>query len=315
MPHRLDLQHWLIKDGFYGGRELVFAPVDLAKQSSERVQILDSACGTGRSRSIGRVASAHTVSGIWSVELAKKYPNTTQFTLVDYNTGPCKHRFPELPDNAKLAQFNLLTDFDKHPEWKNHFDLIHQRLLVFAFPAEQWKSVLKGYYDSIKPGGYIQLEEFEPAEAKMGPHMETLKRLIQEISVPRGIHPESIAKDVHKWLEEAGFVDIQVERVYMPFVEEIKNEPVPNAVQLWGKNTVAAIAAPALKMGKISQEDHAELMKGSQEEFANPRPEHTFPMVSFVARVSSPPNYSITIDANEAARNQCRAFGMLCYHL
>jgi len=266
---RLDLQHWLIKDGFYGGRELVLAPVDLAKATgNDKIQVLDSACGTG----------------IWAVELAKKYSETTQFTLVDYNVGPCKHRHPELPVNAKMQQFDLVSDFDKHPDWKNRFDLIHQRLLIFAFPAAQWKSVLKGYFASLKPGAYIQLEEFEPADSKMGPHMETLKRLIQEISIPRGIHPETIAKDVQQWLEEAGFVDIKSERVYLPYGKEIQNEPVPDAVGIWGRNTVMAVAAPALKMGKVSQKDYDEMLKGTEQEFYNPKPDYTFSMVSFVAR-------------------------------
>lgn len=232
------------------------------------MQILDSACGTG----------------IWSVELAKKYPETTHFTLIDYNTGPCKHRHPELPANAQLQQFDLLGDFEKHPDWKDRFDLIHQRLLIFAFPAQHWKSVLKGYFASLKPGAYIQLEEFEPAESKMGPHMETLKRLIQDISIPRGIHPETISKDVQQWLEDVGFVDIRVERVYLPYMKDIQNEPVPSAVKVWGRDTVMAVAAPALKMGKISQKEFDEMVEGSQQEFADPKPDYTFPMVSFVAR-------------------------------
>lgn len=269
---RLDLQHWLLRDGFYGGKELVFAPLDLSKppHTADKWQILDSACGTG----------------VWAVELASKYPQTTEFTLLDYNTGPCKHRNPQLPENARLEQFNLLTDFDNHPEFANRFDFAHQRLLVFAFPAAQWKAVLKGYFAALKPGGYIQLAEFEPAEARMGAHMETLKRLIQEISVPRGIHPESIAKDVEQWLKEVGFEEVKVDRAYLPYMEDIPNPPVPDAVAAWGKDTVTAVAAPALKMGKISQEEHDEMHRGLMEEFRNPKPEHRFSMVSLVARVS-----------------------------
>lgn len=54
---RLDLQHWMLRDGFYVGKELVFAPVDLGKGvNGGKTQVLDSACGTGASDDFGRSA-------------------------------------------------------------------------------------------------------------------------------------------------------------------------------------------------------------------------------------------------------------------
>ena len=106
------------------------------------------------------------------MELLEDCPETTEFTLLDFNINLCKWAYPTLPNNIRLHSFNILEDFAMHPEWADRFDLVHQRLMFFAFTPEQWPNVLQSYFRVTKPGGYIQLFEYNPDYANRSPWLE-----------------------------------------------------------------------------------------------------------------------------------------------
>ncbi|CAJ0885479.1 16391_t:CDS:2, partial [Entrophospora sp. SA101] len=115
------------------------APVE-KKLKYGAARVLDAGCGTG----------------IWIFELAKMYPNST-FIGVDITISFTPNNYQK-PSNAAFLESNLLEGL---PFPDNTFDYIHQRHMITAFTELQWPGILKELARVLKPGGYLELCEYE----------------------------------------------------------------------------------------------------------------------------------------------------------
>ncbi len=124
---RLNFQHHLLKSLLAGNYA---APINNLHS------VLDVGCGTGR----------------WVTEMAQEFP-ATQVVGLDIQ-HPILHI--QQPANTLF----LLGDILKGLPFANQsFDFVHQRLLVAAIPAANWRSVILELMRVTRSGGWIELVE------------------------------------------------------------------------------------------------------------------------------------------------------------
>ena len=216
------------------------------------------------------------------MEVLNEVPRSTSFTLLDNNL---KMLPSDLAENVQLQSFNVLEDFPKYPEWKGQFDLIHQAMMVAAYTTEQWRQVLREYYDLLKPGGYIQLLEFDFAHMDSGPWQIWGKDWCTKLAGRRNINL-FIAQELVTLLGETGFTVVRRDERHPRFTDTSVEQPYPNAISDWYFNTVTAGCVKGHELGMISGEEWHSFQTGLKEESKNLKSEYEFKAVMIVARVN-----------------------------
>jgi hypothetical protein len=113
-----------------------------------------------------------------------------------------------LPSNVTFHKESILH---LPPEWTNKFALVHQRCLVGSLRRNEWIIAITNIYNSLKPGGWLQLFEADDW-INTGPMLQSFNAFTENyVKVKRG---EGLYPGGHflwkKIMEEAGFVDIHV---------------------------------------------------------------------------------------------------------
>ncbi|KAI8612723.1 S-adenosyl-L-methionine-dependent methyltransferase [Chytriomyces sp. MP71] len=72
---------------------------------------------------------------------------------------------------AKCVFGNVL---ERLPYEDNSFDYVHQRFLTFGIPKNKWPAVVAELIRVTKPGGWIELMEFDAVHHRMGPNHKKL---------------------------------------------------------------------------------------------------------------------------------------------
>ncbi|KAK4540740.1 hypothetical protein LTR36_008955 [Oleoguttula mirabilis] len=101
-----------------------------------------------------RVADVGTGTGAWLNDLAAESPSSWSYTGFDIsdaqfpqtNTGPCR-----------FTTLNILDDVPD--EYREHFDVVHLRLLVCGLSGADWATTARNASQLLKPGGWIQWHE------------------------------------------------------------------------------------------------------------------------------------------------------------
>ncbi|KAI9313472.1 S-adenosyl-L-methionine-dependent methyltransferase [Dichotomocladium elegans] len=196
---RVHLQHWLLKVIFNGNYN---SPVEDALVKG--IRVLDSGCGPGT----------------WTLDMAKTYPNST-FYGVDIST-----RFPEAikPPNCHFKVHNIL-ETNGFPD--NHFDFIHQRLLIAGLLKDHWRKVwylrpdlimycansvnkvITDYVNKLAPGGWLECAE--PAfglSHNIGPKYQVLIDAFNAMCQARGLFAD-IPNHLEDIFRDAGLINIE----------------------------------------------------------------------------------------------------------
>lgn len=191
LPHhqeeieRLQRQHEFIKASNDGALTHVHLPAG--------ARVLDSGCA----------------DGTWLADLART-SDRADLKLHGMDLGSTLFR----PDaRLDLRKHDVRSPVPESWGWKNSFDLVHQRLLVWGIGKEEWPAVVSNLASLVKPGGTLQLVEAEWVLDKYDDNAPQQKKLgqIQEWSC------ESSGMDVHVWkrfpsmLEKLGFADVKTE--------------------------------------------------------------------------------------------------------
>jgi len=196
LPHhkeeieRLQRQHEFIKAATDGELTHVKLPVG--------ARVLDTGCADGN----------------WLSDLAgfsgEEASNRKDLSLHGADLGSSLFRSDPRLD---LREHDVRTPFPESWGWKNSFDLVHQRLLVWGIGKDEWATVVSNLADVVKPGGTLQLVEAEWVLSSYADNMPQQKKLalVQEWSC------DSSGMDVHIWkrlpelLKPLGFTDISTE--------------------------------------------------------------------------------------------------------
>jgi len=112
-----------------------------------------------------------------------------------------------VPPNCKF----LVDDCNSEWVFSQRFDLIHTRAMTAG--VKDWPRLMQQAYDHLKPGGYIELQEFSivvhctPDTAEPKPHMVKWAEQMNEAVGKAGLDPVAPSK-FDRQLQEAGFTNI-----------------------------------------------------------------------------------------------------------
>ncbi|CAG8561052.1 17192_t:CDS:2 [Funneliformis caledonium] len=139
---RLHMQHFLMRYAWQGN---FASPVEQILTGVDS-KVLDVGCGAGS----------------WSFEMATIYPNAK---IIGVDISPVQ------PSGIKPKNFTFFqADItDGLPFADETFDFVFQRFLVGSIPKEKWFSVIKELTRMLKPGGYLELVEFDVLAESLGP--------------------------------------------------------------------------------------------------------------------------------------------------
>ncbi|KAI9832860.1 MAG: hypothetical protein M1826_001027 [Phylliscum demangeonii] len=185
---RMDLHYELMRMAM-GGREF-FAPL------SDPTMIMDIGTGTG----------------MWPMVMSEIFPNCK---IIGTDLSPIQPG--EVPPNVQFVVDDMAEDDWLYP--LDHFDFIHTRVLLGCF--EDFRDVVKRSYRYLKPGGWMESQEFMTTpycdDGTMHhdwPYAEWA-RTIEEAAMVAG-RPLRIANKLKRWYKEAGFVDVHEEVFKVP---------------------------------------------------------------------------------------------------
>ena len=115
--------------------------------------------------------------------------------------------------NLDLQELDVRVPAPARLEWTNSFDLVHQRLLIWALRGPDWQRVLRNHYEILKPNGWIQLVEGRwvdrehSFDTQKSPALAKMTKLQKWTTAAFGMDIY-VAYELEGLLRRAGFVNI-----------------------------------------------------------------------------------------------------------
>ncbi|TVY84819.1 N-methyltransferase tcpN [Lachnellula suecica] len=205
---RLNLQHYLWKYG-------------LGYNLHPQIPLTGANC---------KIADLGTGTGIWLLDLAQQVPDSTQLYGFDISDSQYPHE-EHLPRNVHLS---VLDHLSPNPpiELQGIFDVVHLRLFLGNVPGGDPTGFLKHALKLLRPGGYIQWDEFDPlrgvaegAGGEPSPEVEKILKFMQTV------------KD-HSWVERlpVTFKEFGLDNIEVVFAHE----------QLWQRKMASEMSCSVI---------------------------------------------------------------------
>lgn len=181
-----------------------------------------------------------TGTGDWAIKLAELYPDCevvgTDIAAIAETQSVPMNVFFEIED---------AEDWDRLPD---HYDLIHFRSMEGAF--RDWKLIYDNVFYSLKPGGYIELQDFDTTvglDQFTGGFSEgsPIHNLFNDLAkaAARSGRPRGNAHMNANLFMEAGFVDVKVTEYMIPF-----STAEQSAGKIWLISCLDALEALCLRL-------------------------------------------------------------------
>ncbi|KAI7894846.1 S-adenosyl-L-methionine-dependent methyltransferase [Mucor mucedo] len=182
-------QHYVLKHILNGN---IHVPIP----SDKPVTILNAACG----------------AGFWTLDMAYTFPHAQVMGFDAFD--------------AKKIQVNTAPnivykdgDITKHMSLPdNCMDLIFQRDTSYMMPHERWPLHVAELFRIVKPGGYIELVEYNFNVKNPGPVLALVNEWYRITSASVGVDPKE-ANRLKRFLLTAGFQDVCQKTVSIPIGE------------------------------------------------------------------------------------------------
>lgn len=216
---RLEGQHEVL---LYHMGKAIYATIDFSKPG---LRILDSGCANGR----------------WLRDLQASSPAKHEYIGTDVEDS----LYPSPPPEGMHFQNQSIKE-DFPSDWKNSFDLIHQRFVMAGAAPKTPMSVIENFTELLKPGGWMQLIEMNMTEIpENGPMLKQLMRMLNEMFAAIGTGA-NFAKDMKSMMEKAGLVDVEETEVLNAHGATIKD------TSLMQKSIISPVSAvgPILQVFK-----------------------------------------------------------------
>ncbi|KAB8226887.1 hypothetical protein ETB97_004439 [Aspergillus alliaceus] len=168
-----------------------------------------------------RILDSGCADGVWLRDMVQQYPDHS-FAL--YGVDIASQLFPKNVIHD-LRYHDIRLPFPDSWGWEDSFDIVHQRLLVWALKKHEWRPVIGHLKKLLKPGGTIQLTECQwlrPENWDTHPEQHLLG--LTQIWATEGsgfdIH---LADKLEPMLKELGFVDVTTVRFPLPYGAKVKD--------------------------------------------------------------------------------------------
>jgi ubiquinone/menaquinone biosynthesis C-methylase UbiE len=247
--NRLDLQHVLLASLLQGN---FVAPIE------QPTSILDIGCGTGR----------------WCQEMATAFPQASVTGIDLVIPDAAEQGVAHWPHNCTFVGGNILQGLPFDDE---HFDFVHQRLLLGAIPAHRWPELIKELLRVTRSGGWLELIESDAIFPQSGPHTRQIGEWIAEAGKRRGIDL-SIGKTLGRFLEEAGGKEVKTRMLDITMGN--RDDPIENMSATVVEALFQSLKPLILSQLKVSEEEFDALIPFLPAEWEKYRTANPFYIIS-----------------------------------
>lgn len=180
--NRLEFQHFALRAALKGN---YLTPL------RDPRQILDIGSGTG----------------VWGREICREFPQAGVHNV------DLEESATESPANYYFTTHNILEGL---PFPDNTFDFVHQRLLLWAIPAQAWSPLIKEMLRVSTPGGCIEIVEGNGITfTNTGPALSEILEGVKLLAKRRGIDP-TIPARLEVYLRQQGCVNVEKQELILP---------------------------------------------------------------------------------------------------
>ncbi|KAF4123219.1 Methyltransferase domain [Geosmithia morbida] len=181
-----------------------------------------------------------TGTGEWAIKMAETFPDCevvgTDIAAVAETSSVPMNVFFEIED---------AEEWDRSPDL---YDLIHLRTMMGAF--RDWRYIYECAYYSLKPGGWIELQDFDATESEMRFAQQfspdsAIHRLFEDLEIAAdrsGRRRGPAYLDPHLFMD-AGFVDVRVTEYQIPISVAEKS-----AGKIWLISCLDSLEAGCLRL-------------------------------------------------------------------
>lgn len=151
-----------------------------------------------------RILDIGTGTGVWALEMAEDFPDAE---IVGTDLSPIQPNFA--PPNCRFFVDDAESDWAFTQD--EAFDYIHVRALCGGIA--DWKRFLQQAYNHLKPGGWVEVQEYEAwVWSDDGTHEHAVKlqewqKLLDSSSLMFGRHM-NIAPALAGWMRESGYANV-----------------------------------------------------------------------------------------------------------
>ncbi|KAK0636396.1 S-adenosyl-L-methionine-dependent methyltransferase [Bombardia bombarda] len=158
----------------------------------------------------GNVLDTGTGTGIWAMDFGDEHPESS---VIGVDLSPIQPAF--VPPNVQFQ----IDDIEDEWTFTQPFDYIHSRAMNSSL--QDWHAYLKNCYDNLKPGGWLEVQEFSLAISDDGTLKEesALNQAVQVMtkggaSVGRAFI--NVRTQLRPWFDDIGFVNITQLQYHWP---------------------------------------------------------------------------------------------------
>ncbi|CAO3621271.1 unnamed protein product [Cunninghamella blakesleeana] len=157
------------------------------------------------------VVDVGTGTGIWAMEISNQYNNIQVLGLDKVLPNDQQNS----PENLRFVQCDITEPW---PMGDNAVDFIFQRNMSDSIPKDAWSNLLKEMFRVLKPGGYIELIEYDKWHHNPGPVQQAFDSFIQEQCTTKGID-YFITDTVTNLVNDSGFEELDQKTMDIPLGE------------------------------------------------------------------------------------------------